>query len=246
MYTVLKPFEAILPKDIHAITYPCEINGLGFVPYLNNESWETVQPSTEIVFTHNTFVGADFGFKIADGGIPLSSVSCDLVVSGHIHKQQILQDKHTKIVYPGTPYAWSANDVDQHKSLMVLDTETLEMYAVASPMSTWRKIQIDLPAQSILVPASIRANDHLLVKLVGLRADVKAFAASSAIYDLKQRYASVSLSTEFLDSAKTSNTASIKANTTSDALDQYLKSVYKGSASVEDVRKEILSVLEMT
>jgi predicted phosphodiesterase len=249
-YNALQPFLGWSSKYLHPITNPCEIDGFGFVPYLNSASWkESVENfKSKIIFTHNTFVGADYGFKISTDGVELSEISQNFIISGHIHKRQILQtsgSSNSKVIYPGTPYAWSANDVDQPKGLMILDADCLETSFIESPFPLWKKFNVDLTKDfRISVPSRVSSNDHLLIKLVGLRSDIKAFIASDSATDLRSKYSSVSFSTEFLDSAKSqSNAASIKTSSLRESVQIYMKSIYKGSISSELVEKEVLKAL---
>lgn len=243
-YNALQSFQLWNNPDLRVITDSCVVDGLGFVPYLNSLRWEDCDPGVDITFTHNTFVGADFGFKVADGGILLDSIKSNLVVSGHIHKQQILQHGDSVVLYPGTPYSWSASDVDMVKSVSVLDTETLKVVTIESPFPTWRKIVVELPDNIPPIPVSIRSCDHILLKVVGLRSEVKAFLSSPVVEDLRSRASSMSISTEFTNSAKESKGISIKAVEKNDIVDEYLKSVYKGSVPIDSLKREILKALE--
>jgi DNA repair exonuclease SbcCD nuclease subunit len=247
-YNALQPFLGWSNKNLHPIIDSCEIDGFGFVPYLNSISWKEATEGFEskIVFTHNTFVGADFGFKVADGGILLSDIASDLVVSGHIHKRQTLQCSKSQVVYPGTPYGWSAHDVDQIKGLSILDTETYKFSFIESMFPKWRKIEVDLSVSSeVIFPNGLKEHDHILVKFIGLRSEVKAILASSCIEDLKQKYSSISVSTEFIDSARLESN-SIHASTAADAVEMYMNGFYKGSAPVDLVKAEVLKALGVT
>lgn len=242
-YNALQSFQLWDSPRLKVVTEPCVVDGLGFVPYLNSKPWIDCDPGVEVTFTHNTFVGADFGFKIADGGIPLDSIKSSLVISGHIHKRQVLQQGESVVVYPGTPYSWSASDVDLPKSVCVLDTDTLKITDIKSPFPTWRKIVVELPT-AVDLPDDVRSCDHLVVKIVGMRVDVKAFMISSAIEELRTKVSSLSVSTEFRDSVKESKGISIKTTDRIDVVDQYIASVYKGSVPPDALKKEILKAME--
>ena len=86
--------------------------------------------------------------------------------------------------------------------------------------------------------------DHLLIKLIGLRSDIKAFISSERANSLRSEYGSISFSTEFLDSAKSqSNIASIKTSSIRESVQIYMKSVYKGSVPSHLVEIEVLKAL---
>ena len=240
-YNALIPFAAWNNKNLNVITTPTQLDGLGFIPYLTKDkSWPQVTHgfTSKIIFTHNTFIGADFGFKRADEGIKLSDVTNELVISGHIHKRQLLEN----VTYPGTPYAWSAHDVDQKKGLMVLNSDTYEASFIESPFPTWQKVEIELSKKDNLVIP--KTNDHIMIKLTGLRSDIKAFMTSEILEDFKKNNKSVSVSTVFLDSAKTeSKGISIKNTSLSEAVESYMSKLYKGSAPADLVKKEVLRLL---
>lgn len=255
-YNSLIPYSGWRHKNLNVITKSCEINDLGFVPYLTNkQSWEEEANgiNTQIVFTHNTFVGADFGNTVATSGITKESVGCStvnnrIIISGHIHKQQQLDFNLTKIVYPGTPYSWSANDIDMTKGLMLIDSETLKMSFIESPFPSWRRVDVLLSnSNDISIPPKVKPEDHLLVRVTGYRSDVKRFLNSSSLSDLKKIYSSVSVSTIFLDSAKSeSNVSKIQVSTAEDTINSYMDSVYNGSVDINLIKKAIFEAMEIS
>lgn len=251
-YNALIPFSAWKHKHLHVITKPIEIDGLGFVPYLtHHESWKEITSGFEstISFTHNTFLGADLGSRIAESGIGEQEVSGDLIVSGHIHKRQQLsmgRSSHaTSVLYPGTPYSWSANDVDMTKGLTMLDTDTLQTKFLESPFPTWRKVEVDVAASTeISIPDRVRPEDHLLLQLVGSRAAIKPILAGGLLDALRSKYASASVSTKFLDSAKsTAGLNTVSTSSLSDTVQSFMSRVYKGTANPEDVKRVVLNAL---
>jgi hypothetical protein len=245
-------YNALLPftqwgGNLNVVIKPIQIGDLGFVPYLTDQTWleATANLSAPIIFTHNTFLGADFGFKLATEGIAVSEVATPFVVSGHIHKRQELIGPNTKIIYPGTPYSWSASDVDEVKGLMMLETcdGNLTTSFVDSPFPTWRKITVDPTTTDHNTFKTKHTGDHLLIKVVGLRADVKAWLSSDHLAELKANNASVSVSTEFTDSAKRSaSIASVQKD--SDPMESYMSSIYKGAAPKSLVIKAIQEAME--
>jgi hypothetical protein len=83
-----------------------------------------------------------------------------------------------------------------------------------------------------------------MIKLTGLRSDIKAFMTSEILEDFKKNNKSVSVSTVFLDSAKTeSKGVSIKNTSLSEAVESYMSKLYKGSAPADLVKKEVLRLL---
>lgn len=249
-YNALIPFMGWKMRYLNIVTSSTEIDGFGFVPYLcHGQTWEdeTKDFKSDIVFTHNTFVGADFGFKLATEGVSQAEIAQSLVISGHIHKRQILtyNESGCSVCYPGTPYSWSGHDVDEKKGLMLFDSETRQFEFIESPFPMWRRLEVDLTScNEILVPDTIKYNDHLLLSIKGLRSDVRTFLSSSHLKDLRESYSSVSVSTTFLDSAKVAKSiSSIKSKTISDILETYMSTVYKGSSPVEEVKDAVLNAI---
>ena len=245
LYNALLPFKHWADLNLKVVTEPTELDGFGFVPYLVDKSWaeSVTNMSANIFFTHNTFVGANFGFKISDTGLEPPNDN-SFIVSGHIHKRQSLTNKKSIITYPGTPFAWSANDVDEPKGLMLLDTDALKTSFIDSPFSAWTKIQIDtsVPFNKAIANAC-NPEDHALIKLSGLRRDIKAFIDSEDMAYLKTKFKTVSVSTESLDSARSSSSQRIDAKKDVDAVEIYMNSIYKGSADRDSVKKTVLDAL---
>jgi len=246
-YNALIPFSTWNHKHLHTIVEPAIIDELGFIPYLpNTKDWDTVANSlkSNILFTHNTFAGADMGHIVArDGILPSSSVD-RLVISGHIHKRQQLDLGTTQVVYPGTPYSWSANDVDMVKGVMIIDTKNYRQEFVESPLPLWRRMEIDLRNPTPDLPGDI-SKDHMVARITGTRSAVRSFMESGYMEELKLKYASVSVSTNFLDSAKSQSGAkSIKIDSIRSSIDSYMETAYSGTAPADAVKDMILNALE--
>jgi len=251
-YNALIPFAAWQHKHLKIVTQTVKLDGLGFVPYLpHGQSWKEATSGfrSDVTFTHNTFLGADLGSRLAEQGIAGEEVSGDLIVSGHIHKRQQLSmgrgSSPTTVLYPGTPYSWSANDVDMTKGLTILDSDTLQTEFIESPFPTWRKVEVDLSvATEISIPDRVSAKDHLLLHLTGSRATIKPIVGGRLVEDLRSKYASVSVSTKFIDSAKSNaSVSSVSTSSISETVESFMSRVYKGSAQAEDVKRVVLNAL---
>jgi DNA repair exonuclease SbcCD nuclease subunit len=216
------------------------LDGIAYIPYLENgETWP--ECDTKIAVTHNTFIGADYGFKIADDGIDLSCVSNEVIFSGHIHKAQILSPKDkngSSIVYPGAPMAFSASDADQDKSLSIFDTETNDIEIIPSPFPCWKILEFNVGDGDLTLDPSHRWT----VKLIGQRSEVKAFLSSDMIRDVRNTV-HVTFRTAYTDSVK-ENKVSISAPTISKMTEQYVDKVYSGSLDKKTLKTTLSKYME--
>ena len=156
-----------------------ELDGITVVPYVQRFEDFPLKTSP-ICITHNTFIGADYGFKREDAGIDADKVSADIIISGHIHKRQ----SFGKVVYPGTPYAHSASDVDQTKGLLLFDTATYEHVFLESPFPTWRQVEFEVtqdnPLANLheLLKVELNDKDKWIVKVSGPKVELAAYFKS--------------------------------------------------------------------
>lgn len=213
-----------------------QLDGITYVPYLPNPGdWPDVK--TDIVVTHNTFVGADYGFKCAEDGIDLDVVQDYTVISGHIHKRQTL--KAGSVIYPGTPTSLSASDVDQTKGIALLDTESLSMTFIESPFPIWRSKDVSIDQVSDI---QLNDFDRWIVKLIGPRAEIKSWLDSKHAAELRKA-CQVSFKTEFTDSAKSSRTQ-ISAPTIYSMAEQYIDKVYSGALDKTSLKSVVKKYTE--
>lgn len=216
------------------------IDNIAYVPYLAvGEIWP--ESDAKIAVTHNTFIGADYGFKIADDGIDVTSVGNEIVISGHIHKSQILAPKNSKgasIVYPGAPMAFSASDADQDKSLSIFNVDTNDIEIFPSPFPTWKTLEFHVGDGELILDPFHRWT----VKLIGPRSEVKAFISSDHISDIKKNV-HVTFRAIYTDSVK-ENKISISAPTLSMMTDQYIDKVYSGALNKVNLKKIIKRYVE--
>ena len=222
-------------KDVKGVTVAdsvVQLDGITYVPYLPSPlDWPDIK--TDIAVTHNTFIGADYGFKLAEDGIRLDAVQNDLVVSGHIHKRHSL--KEGSVIYPGTPTSLTASDANQTKGISFLDTDSLTWSFIESPFPMWRTLDLYLDQSDSL---ELNETDRWIVKLIGPRAEIKALLESKDILDLKRR-AQVVFKTEFTDTIK-SNRTQISAPTVYSMAEQYVDKIYSGAID----KYELKSILK--
>lgn len=229
-YHALEVFKGI--KGVTVADSIIQLDGVTYVPYLPNPlDWPNIK--TDIAITHNTFVGADYGFKCADDGISLEQVQEYVVISGHIHKKQSLNEG--RVIYPGTPTSLTASDANQVKGISILDTDSLSWQFIESPFPVWRTLDFYLDQST---PLELNETDRWIVKLIGPRAEIKALLESNSILDLK-RTTQVVFKTEFTDTLK-SNRAQISAPTIYSMTEQYVDKIYSGSID----KRELKSILK--
>jgi DNA repair exonuclease SbcCD nuclease subunit len=232
-YHALEVFKSI--NNVVVADRPVVYEGISLVPFLPDPKKWPLAPNGGIALTHNTFIGADYGFKIADGGVPLEAAECfDLVVSGHIHKRQDLGNVH----YVGTPMAISAAEVDQIKGLTLLETETLERTFIPSPFPCWRSASI---AVGDPLP-ELNEKDYWILKVKGTKADIKSLSSSREFDDLLKR-CSVSLRIEALDREKVQRTR-ITSGTVTEMVEKYVDVIYSGNIDKSELKTALRKSLE--
>jgi len=105
---------------------------LGFLPYYFDPQKFVVDANAlnaDILFCHQTFLGARYSkdFPAPDGVDP-ADLKCPLIISGHIHMQQILG----KVVYVGSPRWLTASDANQTRGIHIFDTETKQFEFIST------------------------------------------------------------------------------------------------------------------
>lgn len=227
-YHAFKPFSSI--SNVVVADSVLQLDNITYVPYVHSrELWP--ETKTSIVVTHNTFIGADYGYKKADHGIETKDVHADIVISGHVHKRQVLD---SKIHYVGTPYAMSATDADQIKGLTLFDTETYKFDFIDSPFPIYKTID---QATHDPLP-DLDSFNHWIMTLKGPKIEIKSILESKQMNLLKKR-CSLTIKTESTDRIK-SDRVSILSKDISCMLDEYLNKVYKGNQDRDQLKKIIL------
>lgn len=207
-----------------------------FIPYIVNPS-DFPKQTNKFVFCHQTFFGADFGYVRPEEGVhPESVQGAEFIISGHIHMRQMFKN----VIYPGTPYAQSVNDVNQSKGIMIFDTDTYKYHFIESPLPQWRKLDIDLSQVSPvdaekLIVSSITPNDHWTIEISGPRAEVVAIRENKQI-DALIHSTSARFKPNFTDNNK--KLTSIKSMNIPSITTEYVDKIYMGSVDKELLKKE--------
>lgn len=76
----------------------------------------------------------------------LASKPVDLWILGHIHKPQMIQDRHPKVFYPGSPHALSAKETGEHGPALIKIASKQSSEIRWMPLSPVRyeKVEIDV------------------------------------------------------------------------------------------------------
>ena len=214
------------------------------VPYVQEFS-DFPLHTKSICITHNTFIGADYGFKREDCGINADKVSADIIVSGHIHKRQ----SFGKVNYPGTPYAHSATDVDQTKGLLLFETSTFKQTFIESPFPKWRSIEFEVstsnPISNLheLLKIELNDTDKWIIKVSGPKIELAAYFKSKEYLTIIKDKKVVS---KAIPTDKTKQKIQIKATSIDNIMKEYIDKVYDGSLDKQLILKKTLDIVSNT
>lgn len=198
------------------------------VPYVQNFA-DFPLDTNKICITHNTFIGADYGFRREDCGIDADKVSADIIISGHIHKRQ----KFGKVIYPGTPIAHNATDVDEVKGLLLFDTATLEQLFIQAPFPGWRSLEFELGQQLSIdqlhtkLSSSVDSINKWVVKITGPKSELLNYFKSKKYNDLISSN-NIVIKSNMIDSTK-QNRVKIEASSPDSIVSDYVNKVYSGA-----------------
>ena len=218
-----------------------ELDGITIVPYMAKHEDFPLQTQS-ICITHNTFIGADYGFKREDCGINADKISVDLIISGHVHRRQ----SYGKVIYPGTPFANSANDVDQTKGILLFDTKTYEQVFIESPFLRWRGIEYEmsgpLAIQNLqaLLEAELNTTDKWIVKVTGPKVELVAYFKSQQFLDLIKDKKVI---TKAIPTDKNKQKVQIKATSIEDIMSEYVNKVYDGGLDKQLILQKIKDII---
>lgn len=118
----LTVFKRLQNERLRIIDAPTNIGIFGYLPYIHGSEtfyksaqWLADQES-KVLVCHQTFSGSQYenGFY-APEGIDPDLVPFDTIISGHIHREQIIANG--KVDYPGTPKWDSVSDANEKKGI---------------------------------------------------------------------------------------------------------------------------------
>jgi DNA repair exonuclease SbcCD nuclease subunit len=223
---------------VRVIDSPIHENNMFFIPYINSpEEWPQMSEfkDNELVITHNTFVGAYVNqYKMTEGIAQDQSPADVNIISGHIHKRQILNN----VLYVGTPFATSANDVGEEKGVYILNTETSDLQFIRSPFPEWHRIDFDIESMVLATEISkYRDIDVIVLYIVGSKSQINSFLSSKELKDM-QKTRKIQIKSTITDSYKTDIKISSSLSL-EDMIKNYIKTKYNNT-SIDNEITEIL------
>ena len=241
-------YHALQTFNLHRLRIFDTVQDVGdnitVVPYV--QKFEDFPLNTnQICITHNTFIGADYGFKREDAGVNADKVSAEVIISGHIHKRQ----SFGKVIYPGTPFAHSASDVDQTKGLLLFDTATYEQTFIESPFPRWRQIEFeatqDNPISNLheLLKTELNEQDKWIVKVTGPKVEIAAYFKSKQYINLIK---GKNVVTKAVPTDNNKQKVQIKATSIESIMNEYIDKVYDGSLDKQLILQKTLDIIGNT
>lgn len=239
-YHALKHVKNVIP-NFHVIDEITELFDMTFVPYIHDPNLFPTKTSS-ICVAHQTFKGADYGDIVTKDGVDSDSVSADIIISGHIHKRQVLG----KVVYPGSPFAQSVSDVNQIKGLMLFDSSNFKSTFIQTPMPNWRGLKydispsLDIDQMHLSLSQELNPDDHWVIDVTGPRAEIEHYFGSERWRvlaegkDIKRR-------TNFTDKEK--RQVRLEARSMESIISDYFNKVYSGSLDKELLAKRAIDLL---
>lgn len=227
---------------VNIITKPSQFLDKVFIPYIDSptefqQELNLAMSKTRLIFCHQSFRGANFGFIVAREGAQVPHDYPGQIVSGHIHKQQILGC----VWYPGTPFAQEASDHNELKGIFLIDTITGEKTFLKSPLPQWvtsRATPADF--QEVIKGMDKDNKNHLVIH--GPGPEVTAAVDSKLFRDLKKEYGfSVKKDSTSSDKSKTTIR---KVATVEDAVVEYIDLIYDGTVDKARLKLKCLAALQ--
>lgn len=221
-----------------------EVGNITVVPYV--QKFEDFPLFTkQLCITHNTFIGADYGFKREDCGVNADKVSADIIISGHIHKRQ----SFGKVIYPGTPFAHNASDVDQTKGILLFDTSNFEQTFIESPFPKWRGVEFEITKNNSisnlhqLLKVELNDKDKWIVKVSGPKIELAAYFKSREYLAIIKGKKVIS---KAIPTDNKKQKVQIKATSIENIMDEYINKVYDGSLDKQLILQKTLDIVKNT
>lgn len=115
-------------KNIKIVDLP-RVEGIyGYMPYIHDGNTfidlanGLVSHGAKILVCHQSFAGSQFESGTYDSnGIDPSGINFNLIISGHIHKRQVITGNGKTIIYPGTPKWDTMSDANEDKGIWLYE-----------------------------------------------------------------------------------------------------------------------------
>lgn len=238
-YHVLKPFKNKI-KDFYIVDEVQDLFGMTFVPY-QYDSKKFPTQTLPVCVAHQTFIGADYGSIRDSIGVDASVLrGTELIISGHIHKKQLLETERVdenrqgvSVVYVGSPFSQSAADVNQIKGVTLFDISTYEQTFYQAPLPSWRRLHVVVSGDTTtgLLHDMVRqdisgSKDHWVLELEGTKAEIIGYIGSKEYLEAVKDV-DVKVKTTFTDKEK--KKISIEAKSMESIISDYVVKVYSGT-----------------
>lgn len=234
--------QTIHHNNLTIVDRRIDMLGMTFIPYMPDYT-QFPYDTDKIVVAHQTFTGADYGFYRPDLGVDADKLDAEIVISGHIHKRQTFG----KVIYPGTPFAQNADDVDQSKGLMLFDTDTYKYSFIESPFPKWKsmifEVSQDLSMDDVheTIVEGINRTDNWLIDITAPRAELVAYIASKQVVLLTQN-ANIRFKSTYSEKNKQTK-IQIKSSSIDDIVYEYVDKIYQGSIDKTSIKTKALEIL---
>jgi len=226
---------------VHIIANPEYFDEFSLIPYIDSQdefqkALYTAMAHSKLIFCHQTFRGANFGFITTKEGALVPEWDGQ-IISGHIHKSQRLGC----VWYPGTPFAQEAADHNELKGIYLYDTLSKTVEFILSPLPQWVTSRAN-PANFVdVIGKMVKENkNHLVVS--GPCPEVNAVVDSKLFQDLKKEYG-FSVKKESTSSDKSTKSLR-KVATVEDAVVEYVDRIYDGAVDKELLKQKCLASLQ--
>ncbi len=239
-YHALQSMED-LPK-FHVISKRTDFDGITMIPYLPDHT-QFPKETQPILIAHQTFVGADYGYMRPEVGVDAGAVNAEIIISGHIHVRQ----QFGKVIYPGTPYAQSVNDIDQHKGVLLFDTDTYSKEFIESPLPRWLGMKAEISQNFSLEDLHndlfqcLDPHNHWVVEITGPKAEILSYLDSKQYREVTEGI-DIKIKPKFTD--KTKQLIQIEALSMEHIVHEYMSKVYKGSLDKSKISAKALEILD--
>jgi DNA repair exonuclease SbcCD nuclease subunit len=219
-----------------------DLDNITFIPFMPDHTKFPLD-TKEICIAHQTFIGADYGYMRPDAGVDAATVQAEIIISGHIHTRQ----EFGKVIYPGTPYAQSVNDINQFKGVLIFDTETYDKKFIVSPLPRWLGQRYDIsPTYSVddlheELKKTLTVGDHWTVEIAGPRAEIMGYLGTKKFKTIKDKGIDLKVKTKFTDKDK--RKIEIDALSMEHIIKEYTDKVYNGSIDKTVIIDKALEIL---
>jgi len=229
-------------SNVRIVDAPISGKDFAMIPYIDSpEEFDKISKAAmaaaPLIFCHQTFRGANFGFITTKEGAQVPTDYTGQIVSGHIHKGQDLGC----VWYPGTPFAQEASDHNEVKGIYLYDSDTKERTFYPSPLPQWVTSKVT-PANFAdeIVKMNKDNKNHLVIE--GPGPEVSAAVDSKSFKDLRKEYGfSVKKQSTSMDKSSKSIR---KVSTVEDAVVEYVDRIYEGALDRAQLKTKCLTALQ--